>query len=162
PRPAEPATAPAAPLPTEPPASPTEAAQPTQATALHIDITPPVAQAKKVTHFEATGFDPRDTVDVIFLVPNGTFPTPYDAGNVTADATGKASYDLTFDGTSGAHEYGIYAGQWLVTFKSTSSPRAVQRGFELTSADDAALQSARATAQAQVKADPITITPATV
>lgn len=162
------ATAPAAQPrdePTAPPAQATEPAQePTQGeTALHIDITPPVAQVKKVTHFEASGFAARDTVDVIFLIPNGTFPTAYDAGNVTADATGKASYDLKFDGTGIDNT----PGWWIVTFKTLNSDgtavaKAIQRGFELTYADDAALQGAQVTAQAQVSAEPVTITPATV
>lgn len=147
-------------MPTEPPTSPIEAAQPTQETALHIDITPPVAQRKKVTHFEATGFDPQDTVGIAFLIPSGTggMPNFYDAGNVTADETGKASYDLTFDGT-GINDT---PGRWLVTFGSPRTRKSIQRGFELVYADDATLQSAQATAQAAVQADPITITPATV
>ena len=141
--------------PTEAPALPTETAQPSPETALRIDISPSVAQRSKPTHFEATGFVPRETVGVNFIVPPAQL---FDAGMVTADATGKAIYDLTLENMSGNDT----PGWWIVTFASAQTQKSIQRGFELTYADDATLQSAQATAQAQVNAGPVAVTPATV
>lgn len=152
---------------TETPAPPSEAVQPTQAVELRIDITPPIAQIKKVTHFEVTGFTPGDTVGVIFTIPNGAggaFPDIHDAGTVTADASGKASYDLKFDDTTG---FGGTSGNdtpgwWIATIGSKKTQQSIQRGFEVTYATDEQLQNVQATVQAIIATELITVTPSVV